>query len=226
MKLTNQQIETIEETLVLHGVVYDDIKLELVDHIATEIESEASIESKPFETVLKEVFDSWKPQLKPTSHKLLLGYGFLAPKIISDKFADDKKKELIAAGITVCLPTVLILLIANKLQTPSVLSGIVFFLQMTSLVGAVLMISGKLFVLNSKINTTHLFWFKKSFNLLLLYGLLIGFGCFPILPSNRNTGIKVGGLIVTLIYLFLLYGILKQSYKHFQFTKKISTSKL
>jgi hypothetical protein len=76
MKLTNQQIETIEETLVLNGVVYDDIKLELIDHIATEIESEASIESKLFETVLKEVFDSWKPQLKPTSHKLLLGYGF------------------------------------------------------------------------------------------------------------------------------------------------------
>jgi hypothetical protein len=44
MKLTNQQIETIEETLVLNGVVYDDIKLELIDHIATEIESEASIE--------------------------------------------------------------------------------------------------------------------------------------------------------------------------------------
>jgi hypothetical protein len=53
MKLTNQQIETIEETLVLNGVVYDDIKLELIDHIATEIESEASIESKLFETVLR-----------------------------------------------------------------------------------------------------------------------------------------------------------------------------
>jgi hypothetical protein len=37
LKLTNQQI-TIEETLVLNGVVYDDIKLELVDHIATEME--------------------------------------------------------------------------------------------------------------------------------------------------------------------------------------------
>jgi hypothetical protein len=225
MKLTTEQIATIEKTLVLNGVVYDDIKLELVDHIATEIESEASIEDKPFEVVLKEVFEKWKPQLKPTSHKLLLGYGFLAPKIISDKFADDKKKELFAAGVIVSLFTVLILLIENKFQNPSILSGIVFVLQTTSLVGAVLMISGKLFVLKSKINTTHLFWFKKSFNLLLLYGLLIGFGCFPILPSNKNAGIKVGGLIVTLIYLFLLYGILKQFYKHFQFEKKLSTSK-
>jgi hypothetical protein len=40
MRLTNQQITTIEQTLVLNGVVYDDIKLELLlDHIATEIES-------------------------------------------------------------------------------------------------------------------------------------------------------------------------------------------
>jgi hypothetical protein len=224
MKLTNQQITTIEQTLVLNGVVYDDIKLELLDHLASDIEAEVISQERPFETILKEVFEKWKPQLRPTSHNLLLGYGFLAPKIISDKLADDKKKELIAAGITVSLFTVLILLFGNKFQSFSVLSGIVFFLQTTSLLGALLMIIGKLIVLKSKINTTHLFWFKKSFNLLLLYGLLIGFGCFPIFPSNKSTGINVGGLIVTLIYLFLIYGILKQFYKHFQFEKKISIS--
>jgi hypothetical protein len=92
-------------------------------------------------------------------------------------------------------------------------------------VAAVLMISGRLFVLKSKINTTHLFWFNKSFNLLLLYGLLIGFNCFPILPSSKNTDIKVGGLITTLIYLFLIYGSLKLFYKHFQFEKKLSIDK-
>jgi hypothetical protein len=44
---TNQPTNTtIEETLVLNGVVYDDIKLELVDHIATEIE-EISSGEKP-----------------------------------------------------------------------------------------------------------------------------------------------------------------------------------
>jgi hypothetical protein len=38
--MTNQPTNnTIEQTLVLNGVVYDDIKLELLDHIATEIES-------------------------------------------------------------------------------------------------------------------------------------------------------------------------------------------
>ncbi len=38
MKLTTEQITQIEETLVLNGLIYDDIKLEITDHIASEIE--------------------------------------------------------------------------------------------------------------------------------------------------------------------------------------------
>jgi hypothetical protein len=95
------------------------------------------------------------------------------------------RKELITAGIIVSLFTVLILLIGNKIQSFSVLLAIVFVLQTTSIAGALLMISGRLFVLKSKMNTTYLFWFNKSFNVLLLYGLLIGFGCFPILASKK-----------------------------------------
>ncbi|WP_426062452.1 hypothetical protein [Flavobacterium sp. DSP2-3-1] len=224
MKLTNHQLTIIEETLVLNGVVYDDIKLELIDHIASEIEAEAFSEAKPFEIILTKVFDKWKPQLKPTSHNLLLGYGFLAPKIISDKFADDKKKELLVAGVTVCMLTVLILLIKSKFQSPSILSGIVFVLQTTCVLGALLIVSARLFVLKSKTKTTYLFWFNKSFSLILLYGLLIGSGFFPILVTNENLEIRVGSLIVALTYLFLVYGNLKFFYKHLQFKKKLSIS--
>jgi hypothetical protein len=70
MRWTNQQITTIEETLVLNGVVYDDIKLELVDHIATEMRVGDSRE-KPLRLFWK-VVEKVEPQLKPTSHKLLL----------------------------------------------------------------------------------------------------------------------------------------------------------
>jgi hypothetical protein len=84
------------------------------------------------------------------------------------------------------------------------------------------MTSARLFVLNSTAKTTYLFWFKKNFYLILLYGLLIGFGFFPILPTNKNIEIKVGSLIVTLGYLFLIFGNLKLFYKHFQFEKKLS----
>lgn len=224
MKLTNQQLTIIEEILMLNGVVYDDIKLELIDHIASEIEAETINDSKPFDIILKEVFEKWKLQLRPASHNLWLGYGFSAPKIILDKLANDKKRELFAGAIIICLCTVAILSINNKLQSPLVLSGIVFFIKTVSLVGALLMLSGKLFLLKSKIKSTFLFRFNKSFYLILFYGVLIGIGLFPILPSNKNIEIKAISLIVTLTYLFLIYVNLKLFYKHFQFEKKISIS--
>lgn len=38
MKLTNEHITQIDETLILNGLKYDNIKLEVTDHIASEIE--------------------------------------------------------------------------------------------------------------------------------------------------------------------------------------------
>ena len=224
MNLTNQQLTIIEETLILNGVVYDDIKLELIDHIASEIEAEIINDSKSFEIILKEVLEKWKQQLKSASDNLWLGSGFSAPKIILDKLADDKKRELFVGGISIGLMTMVILTINYKLQSPLVLLGIVFFIKTVSLMGALLMLSGKLSLFKSKIKSTYLFRFNKSFYLILFYGVLIGIGLFPILPSNKNIQIKAISLIVTLTYLFLNYGNLKLFYKHFQFEKKLSIS--
>jgi hypothetical protein len=79
-----------------------------------------------------------------------------------------------------------------------------------------LMISGRLFVLKSKMNTTYLFWFNKSFNVLLLYGL-IGFGFFPIL--FRMYRYKSRWLNYNVDLFVFIYGSLKLFYKHFQLKK-------
>jgi hypothetical protein len=226
MKLTTEQIATIEETLVLNGVVYEDIKLELLDHISTEIEEETSSEDKPFEVVMKEVFEKWKQQLRPASHNLWLGSGLSAPRSIVDKLANERKRELFIGGIIVSLLTVIILAVDNKFQDSSVLYNIVSFLKTASLAGAILMISGKLYFFNSKIQITYLFRFNKKFYVILLWSVFIGIGLFPILPFNKNIEVKATALIITLVYLFLIYENLKLFYKHFQFEKKLSISGL
>jgi hypothetical protein len=109
-------------------------------------------------------------------------------------------------------------MIGNKFQSFSVLSAIVCFTN-NSHSGALLMISGRLFVLKSKKIRLIYSGLTKVLICFFFYGLLIGFGCFPIPASNKNTDIKVGGLITTLIYLFLIYGSLKLFYKHFQLKK-------
>ena len=60
MKLTAEQIKKIEETLVLNGIQYEDIKLELTDHIASEIEEKTSIQGVSFEIAFHEVFENWQ----------------------------------------------------------------------------------------------------------------------------------------------------------------------
>ena len=63
MKLTNQQIAIIDQTLVLNGMVYDDVKLELIDHIATDIENQLAHQESDFESALKKSFGNWSDQL-------------------------------------------------------------------------------------------------------------------------------------------------------------------
>ena len=53
MKLTTEQIAKIEETLVLNGVVYEDIKIELIDRIALALEQKKEVENQDLYYTIK-----------------------------------------------------------------------------------------------------------------------------------------------------------------------------
>lgn len=91
MKLTTGQITTIEKTLVLKGLIYEDIKLEVTDHIASEIENQLQNNQSNFKEVFDEVFSKWQSELKLTSN--WWSSGFVAPKIVIDKYALQIKKQ-------------------------------------------------------------------------------------------------------------------------------------
>lgn len=90
MKLTAEQIATIEETLVLKGLVYDDIKPEVTDHIASEIENKLENNQSNFTEVFDEVFSKWQSELKLTSS--WWSSGFEAPRIVIDRYVLQIKK--------------------------------------------------------------------------------------------------------------------------------------
>ena len=91
MKLTTGQIATIDKTLVLNGLIYEDIKLEVTDHIASEIENQLQNNQSNFKEVFDEVFSKWQSELKLTSN--WWSSGFVAPKIVIDKYALQIKKQ-------------------------------------------------------------------------------------------------------------------------------------
>jgi hypothetical protein len=84
MKLTNEQIAIIDQTLILNGIDYDDIKLELIDHIATDIENELEHKESNFEIAFSKVMPKWKKVLEETSD---FWSNFVGPRIVIDKLS-------------------------------------------------------------------------------------------------------------------------------------------
>lgn len=97
MKLTTQQITIINQTLIEKGLVYEDIKLEVTDHIASEIENKLENNQSNFKVVFDQVFSKWESELKLTSN--WWSSGFVAPKIVIDKYALQIKKQFKFAAL-------------------------------------------------------------------------------------------------------------------------------
>ncbi len=83
MKLTADQIGLIDAFLVKKGVKYCDVKLELIDHIASEIESKIDNDGTSFNEALVDVMKKWQFQFEIKS-SFLIGIVYSFPKIVLD----------------------------------------------------------------------------------------------------------------------------------------------
>ena len=116
MKLTAQQIAQIEETLVLNGLVYQDVKLELLDHIASEIEERMSNEEISFDIVYKSVFEKWKSSLVITSSYAWVGAFFNAPRIVIDKLVAYSKRQIVIVLMAALACGLVMALVLSNIQ--------------------------------------------------------------------------------------------------------------
>ena len=112
MKLTNQQTTQINEILVLNGLDYEDINLEVTDHIASEIEVLMDENMLSFEDNLKTIFEKWKPELQPSFSGLI---GFTNPRIMTIKCHKLIKKQFFSViSISFLLAIVSVLFFRNS----------------------------------------------------------------------------------------------------------------
>ena len=116
MKLTIEQIAQIEETLILNGLVYQDVKLELLDHIASEIEEKMSNEEISFELVYKSVFEKWKSSLVISSSSAWLGVFFQAPRVVVDKLISYSKRQTVIILLSALVFGFVLALIVSNIQ--------------------------------------------------------------------------------------------------------------
>jgi hypothetical protein len=222
MKLTTEQIAQIEETLVLNGLIYDDIKLEVTDHIASEIEERISIEPSSFEVALTEVFKKWKPELKPSFSGLI---GFTNPRIMTVKCHKIVKRQLFTAITISSLITIALLVFVRNSSYGLALTNIQGALRSFVLVEFCMVIGAWALIWRSKHQTTYSYLMKKQSFGLLIFLFMIGIGGFPVRLNHPDAKIAFVSVFFAITYVLITAIYLQLAYKHFQFEKKISFTK-
>ncbi|MCZ8230013.1 hypothetical protein [Flavobacterium sp.] len=108
MNLTTEQINQIDTFLERNDVKYLDIKLELLDHIASQIEALISDQNSSFEEAFTIITTHWKPRFRSSS-SFLIGVVYSFPKIVLDRLVARVKKYtlfLFCFGVLFCIPMV------------------------------------------------------------------------------------------------------------------------
>jgi hypothetical protein len=222
MKLTNQQIAQIEETLVLNGLKYEDIKLEITDHIASEIEEKIDNETSSFEVAFKEVFNKWKPELKPTFSGLI---GFTNPRIMTIKCHKIVNRQLFIAISISSLITFTLMVFVRNSSYGVALTNIQGTLRSFVLVEFCLVVLAWGLIWKSKHQTTYSYLMKKKSFGLIIFLLMIGIGLYPVLLNHLDAKIAFVSIFSVITYVLFTGIYLQLAYKHFQFEKKLSFTK-
>jgi hypothetical protein len=215
MKLTAPQIALIDETLVLNGLTYDDIKLEVTDHIASEIEFVMEENSLSFEESTQMVFKKWEPELKLTN-SFFTGINNSYPKIVLEKKITLVKKQLFT-GFLINATVLLLFLVLKEYYNPQFLT---YQFQkggrLLYIIGYFLLIVSTFKIWKSKLNTSFNHLFKTRVLIYLFYTYPIIFFTTPTTINNQ-----VGLIFFESLMLFHLLISFQLVSKHNQFEKKI-----
>jgi hypothetical protein len=219
MKLTNQQIAQIEETLVLNGIVYDDIKLEVLDHIATEVQMLMDENTLSFDDNFKIAIDKWSQELKP-SYSIYTGLNVKYPKIVLDKKVSAIKKQLFI-NFSISLIFLSTFLVLSTFYNAKLLT---YYFQVGArfvfITGYLLLIFNTIRIRNSKINMS---FYSQHKNRVAIYISWIYPFCFINTPADSTNQIMLV-FTCSIMLLHLLFSS-RLAMKHFEFEKKLSFTK-
>lgn len=215
MKLTTEQIECIDLTLIKKGIKFDDLKMEVLDHIASEIEYEMAMSQKTFSEAYNQVFEQWEGEFKPT--RAFFSLNTYYPKLARSKFGNEIKLELIVTIIISSLLLISFQLVSDsnaKLQFVFWIKK-AFFYSYFGTIG--LMLIFKFFNAKSKVSSTYKHSFDIRFSVIFIWLAIVFNDNIPQDKTNQNLFIAtIGCLFVYLLSTIYL------GFKHYQFQKKFS----
>ncbi|MFI0490966.1 hypothetical protein [Flavobacterium sp.] len=223
MKLTTEQIAEIDETLVLNGLIYDDIKLEVTDHIASEIEAKMDESSISFDDALFQVLLNWKEQMKPSS-SFLIGRKNAQPKIVIDKWVSIHKQQSLNILKSLFIISLILILFTRIVTVEKFSKEITIVIRSFYLIFWISIVICRMIIYKSKKMTITGLIFKNNSLIYIVALFTLGVGISPIHLFNSNSSFNLWTDLSTILFFIASFSLLQLAYKHFQFEKKLKIS--
>jgi len=216
MKLTTEQIEFINQTLIKKGIKFDDLKIEVLDHIASQIESEMEVTQTTFPDAFTKVFERWNEEFVLTRAYFSLANYY--PKLARNKFGNLVKLELITAFTIMAVLFISFQLISDSNASFQFIFWMkkVFFYTYFGTVA--LMLVFKFLNRKSKISSTYKYLFDKRFISIFCWVFVV----FNDRVPNSNEAQNIMVLLLSFMFMFLISSVYL-GIKHYQFQRKLST---
>ncbi len=228
MKLTAEQIAVIEETLILNGLKFEDLKLELTDHIASEIEEVMNTNTLSFEENLISVFSKWSDQLRPscsfwinTNKKYWWFSTEINPSLATYKCNKVVKKILKLSLFISLLASILLTVITRNWHSEVALNFLKSGFKMICFAVFILFVLARYMIWKSKRITTFGYLFTKNAFTQIIYLFFLGIGIFPIRIYTADFGLDLLFNFFPLMVLSISIFYLQLAYNHVQFNKKL-----
>ncbi|WP_439130102.1 hypothetical protein [Polaribacter sp.] len=215
MELSKEQIQKIEKYLDSDNVYEVDIRLEVLDHITTEIEHKMADDKVDFNFAFAEARQKWNPLCKDTT-SMFFGLGCSAPKMVVQKAKRMYWKHYILLLASYFMPFLLLTHFNFKIENPVENP---LFIVLKVIVGfSLLAFFYMLLVKNKTVKTTYGF-ILKSQSLGVFSGLIV----FMILINQVEEldGIHIGMICS---YLFMTLSYFTFFKKHQEAIKKYKIS--
>lgn len=215
MKLTTEQIECINQILIAKGLNFDDLKVEVLDHIATEIENEMEVSNKDFPVVFNQVFENWNSELQPT--RAFFSLNTYYPKLARNAFRNQIKIEIVTTIVLSLLLFFVFQLVSDsnsKLQFILWIKKVFFY---TYIGTALMMFIFKFFNSKSKVSSTFRHSFDTRFPVIFVWLAFVFNDNIPQDATNQNLFVLSMGCLFMYLFSFIYLG-----FKHYQFRRRFS----
>lgn len=205
MRLDRDQVELINSFLVKNDVVFDDIRYEIIDHIACDVEE--NYNDMPFPDAIQIVLKKWEGQVRMSSSFWISTWSSF-PRIITNKLRQLFIPQVITVSIIVIASLIINLFFSDLIVAFENYESIFKIFYLVWFV-AVSVFGIKLFF--SRAQTTYKYIFKRNFYHIYLLTILIFF------VSTQGT-LMISYLMINLSFSVFLI----QNYKaHFKYLKRL-----